>query len=430
MYMPQCKPCDPDKVCNTKTGRCVLRSGKIGKEILGGNVPVTNARTNASRRINNDVKVVKVPNRRGGFTITATPTARVGDRGVVDGVEYTIRDREGLQRLIRERRWAEVERTCTTRISNMSFLFENARAFNQPIGNWDTSNVTNMWWMFAGAAAFNQPIGDWNTSSVTDMEGMFANAIAFNQPIGAWNTSSVTNMKEMFLGAAAFNQPIGNWNTRSVTNMRAMFYEATSFNQPIGAWNTSSVTNMSYMFYGATFFNQPIGNWNTSSVTNMRGMFQDATAFNQPIGAWNTSSVTNMSYMFYGATFFNQPIGNWDTSSVEDMEDMFRGARAFRQPFPGLSSRFSRTHPYNSSHGRLRNGGNALNENLMPTSLNSIPENKRVYTVHNVRNGKLDRVYHVNFLREMFTKSGRQQVPHPFNPGRQIKWDNVHQYNP
>ena len=37
--------------------------------------------------------------------------------------------------------------------------------------------------MFLGAAAFNQPIGDWNTSSVRDMCWMFLGAAAFNQLI-------------------------------------------------------------------------------------------------------------------------------------------------------------------------------------------------------------------------------------------------------
>lgn len=59
----------------------------------------------------------------------------------------------------------------------MSSLFQGNATFNQPIGNWDTSNVTNMYFMFAGAP-INQP----------------AVPVAFNQDISHWNTGKVTNM--------------------------------------------------------------------------------------------------------------------------------------------------------------------------------------------------------------------------------------------
>ncbi len=131
-------------------------------------------------------------------------------------------------------------------------------------------------------------------TKVTDMSYMFDHATTFNQPIGTWDTSKVTNMDSMFNIASAFNQPIGNWNTSNVTNMGSMFSYATAFNQPIGAWNTSKVTDMESMFYYSTAFNQPIGTWSTSSVKNMSFMFQKASAFNQPIGTWNTSNVTTM----------------------------------------------------------------------------------------------------------------------------------------
>jgi hypothetical protein len=58
-----------------------------------------------------------------GPTIKAGPDAKVGDRGFVNGVEYTIRDGDELRRLIRAKRWADVERTCTSCITDFSGLF-------------------------------------------------------------------------------------------------------------------------------------------------------------------------------------------------------------------------------------------------------------------------------------------------------------------
>ena len=51
----------------------------------------------------------------------------------------------------------------------MLICFNNARAFNQNIGSWDTSSVTDMSEMFDSGDSFNQNIGGWDTSSVTDI---------------------------------------------------------------------------------------------------------------------------------------------------------------------------------------------------------------------------------------------------------------------
>jgi surface protein len=219
----------------------------------------------------------------------------------------------------------------TSSVTSMSYMFNNAASFDQPIGTWDVSNVIYMNGMFANSI-FNQPIGSWNVSNVFDMSEMFNGASSFNQPIGSWDTSSVGNMAYMFDAAASFNQPIGSWNTSSVTSMYSMFNAAFLFNQPIGSWDASSVITMSVMFNSATSFNQPIGTWDTSSVTSMSYMFNNAASFDQPIGTWDVSNVINMSDMFNAAISFNQPIGTWDVLNVLTMFNMFGNATSFNQP--------------------------------------------------------------------------------------------------
>ena len=130
----------------------------------------------------------------------------------------------------------------TTRMTNMFGMFSGS-VFNQTINSWDTSNVTNMGFMFANARAFNSPIGAWNTGAVTNMTFMFSDAWAFNQSINSWNTSNVTNMSLMFAAAFVFNQAIGGWNTSAVTNMNQMFQSATVFNQNISGWTVAQVTS-------------------------------------------------------------------------------------------------------------------------------------------------------------------------------------------
>merc|ERR1711935_126198 len=93
------------------------------------------------------------------------------------------------------------------------------------ISNWNTSRVTDISFMFDGAAAFNQPLS-FDMSSVTDMRGMFNRATAFNQPL-SFDTSSVMDMVGMFNRATAFNQPL-SFDTSRVTDMGGMFYSANS----------------------------------------------------------------------------------------------------------------------------------------------------------------------------------------------------------
>ena len=216
--------------------------------------------------------------------------------------------------------------------TNMSNAF--AGASNMTYSATDTpdlSLVTDMSYMFDGATAFDGDLSSWNVSSVTVMNGMFRTATSFNQPLNSWNVSSVADMTNMFSGATSFNQPLNIWNVSSATSMAYMFNGASSFNQTLNSWDVSSVTSMSNTFTRASSFNGNISNWNVSSVTSMSSMFASASSFDQPLNSWDVSSVTYMDYMFNASSSFDHPLDSWNVSSVIYMNNMFDGATAFDQ---------------------------------------------------------------------------------------------------
>ena len=113
----------------------------------------------------------------------------------------------------------------------------------------DTSLITDMSHLFSGSGRMDfSGIEDWDVSNVTDMSFMFFDAKYFNQPLNSWNVSKVENMWGMFSGAKSFNQPLDSWNVSKVTDMECMFENAKYFNQPLDSWNVRKVKNMEHMF--------------------------------------------------------------------------------------------------------------------------------------------------------------------------------------
>ena len=63
----------------------------------------------------------------------------------------------------------------TSKITDMSDLFDSIDKFNGDISNWDVSNVTNMRYMFSECELFNRPLAKWDVSNVRHNLEIFYN---------------------------------------------------------------------------------------------------------------------------------------------------------------------------------------------------------------------------------------------------------------
>ncbi|UWD34698.1 BspA family leucine-rich repeat surface protein [Mycoplasma cottewii] len=271
-----------------------------------------------------------------------------------DGAESYVNGGRGLNSF----KWlAEVNHNVTPKLSNTSFMFRNAKQFNQKFENFDVSNVENMESMFEGAIAFNRDIAanndlskndgsSWNVSKVKNMKAMFKNTKTFNRPINNWNVVNVENMESMFQGAEVFNNggaSVLDWEnkTSKVKNMKTMFKNAKNFNKDVRRLNTSNVENMESMFEGALKFDNNVRVWNVSKVKNMKSMFKNAKSFDQDLNRWDVSQVTDMSSMLEGAESFNNADQgflhfNKKTINVKDMSFMFKNTKKFNSEISSL----------------------------------------------------------------------------------------------
>ena len=172
--------------------------------------------------------------------------------------------------------WAPTNEWDVSRVKDFSDLFVSLTTFNQPIGNWDTSQVTSLagsacktpahlplhlqthcceppkqcaihecaWLLaaFQAARAVDQPIGDWDISQVTRLEGSACETpphLPLHLPthcceppepsahplLGALKAVCylITRvwLLAAFISAVAFDQPIGDWDVSRVTTLES-----------------------------------------------------------------------------------------------------------------------------------------------------------------------------------------------------------------
>ena len=88
-------------------------------------------------------------------------------------------------------------------VTNMSRMFNNAKATTLDLSSFDTSNVTDMSYMFYSSRATTLDLSSFDTSKVTDMSGMFRSSTATSLDLSSFDTSSVTDMSYMFTHSSA-----------------------------------------------------------------------------------------------------------------------------------------------------------------------------------------------------------------------------------
>ena len=295
-----------------------IESEELEVQLLVSEAKTISATFNASNPIYLD---------ENGITIKSYDWSEVGEKGTIDGVEYTIVDRSMLVEMVKNGK--DVSTVVTSKIVDLSQLFSDNSSFNEDISSWDVSNVKSLNATFFNAISFNVDLSNWDVSSVTNFNYTFYKALSFDSDLSDWEVSAGEDFVQMFWGAKKFNSDLNSWDISNAKNIKGMFGMANSFNSNLSSWDVSGINDFSNLFYCANEecnFNGNISNWDVQGAENLSSMFFNQKDFNQDLSSWNVAKVKNFKFTFIYTKTFNGNVTNWDTSSATDMSGMFSGS--------------------------------------------------------------------------------------------------------
>jgi len=128
---------------------------------------------------------------------------KINSKTKVNSYKYHPKDRIELRKLLEELfdergENADLNDIDTSKITDMSDLFEFLDPHNIDISKWDVSKVIDMGWIFYNCENFNSDLSNWDVSNVKNMKYMFYRCRKFNSDLSKWDVSNVEDMYNIF----------------------------------------------------------------------------------------------------------------------------------------------------------------------------------------------------------------------------------------
>ena len=226
-----------------------------------------------------------------------------------------------------------IEHLNTSETTSMEGMFYGCVVKNKMnLSALNTSKVKNMSYMFDGAQIPSVSLSGLDCSEVTDMEAMFMNARISQIDLTELRTSKLTNMGSMFEGCQIKdNLDLSGFNTEKVTSMSSLFKNCTAPGICLASFKTSNVTDMSSMFEGCSKLTSlDLTTFNTENVQNNCSMFKDCSSLTSlTLGNFYVGFSTNLSAMFQGCSALTSvDLSKFNTANVIDMQYMFDGCKS------------------------------------------------------------------------------------------------------
>lgn len=271
---------------------------------------------------------------------------------------------------------------------------------------WDTSNVTRTIGCFYQQTLFNQPLDQWNVSNVTDMSYMFDGAEAFNQNINTQHKVLVTNDDVLPMKLTLIDTWGAGWQEQAFwVDGQLVYPDGTPYDfrtilvgvtlktrdengeliivqdnngvpidnlklnssiDPFGSVDSSAVgpfdlkeieftgsPSAEYFIttgdehyqdmkiiiestdesrpFNYTIEGRPAENKTDESIGAISNFTPSKEIVKSAI-SWDMSSVVDTYAMFVNAHSFDKPIDRWDTNSLSDTRFMFLGATSYNKP--------------------------------------------------------------------------------------------------